>query len=160
MRPGTLAAMLERVAHGLAAGAVGTTALNAVTYLDMAARGRPSSSVPAGAAERLAGQAGVGLGAGDVRENRKEGIGALLGFATGVGAGAVLGVVGPVLRRLPVAVGGPLLGLGVMAATDGANAALGTSDPSTWSAADWASDVVPHLAYGVAAAWAFDALED
>jgi hypothetical protein len=151
--------MLERVAHGLVAGAVGTTALNVVTYLDMALRGRPSSSVPAQSAERLAGQAGIDLGADESAQARKEGLGALLGYLTGLTAGAVLGVLAPVARRLPVAVAGPAIGLGVMAATDGANAALGTSDPTTWSAPDWASDVVPHLAYGVAAVWALDALE-
>ena len=32
--------------RGAAAGAAGTTALNVVTYLDMAVRGRPASSTP------------------------------------------------------------------------------------------------------------------
>jgi hypothetical protein len=49
------------------------------------------------------------------------------------------------------------LGLGVMAASDASSAALGTTDPRTWSPADWASDVLPHLAYGAAAVAAFDA---
>ncbi len=31
-------------------------------------------------------------------------------------------------------------------------AALGISDPRTWSAQDWAADVVPHLAYGLVTA--------
>lgn len=34
------------VIHGVTAGAVGTVVLNSVTYLDIAVRGRPSSSVP------------------------------------------------------------------------------------------------------------------
>ncbi|MGI8900330.1 MAG: hypothetical protein ACR2HA_05280 [Nocardioides sp.] len=34
------------VLAGVAAGAAGTTALNAVTYLDMAIRGRGTSSTP------------------------------------------------------------------------------------------------------------------
>lgn len=38
--------MTRRFLHGLAAGAAGTTALNAVTYLDMALRGRPASTTP------------------------------------------------------------------------------------------------------------------
>ncbi|PWI45743.1 hypothetical protein [Streptomyces sp. ICBB 8177] len=38
---------------GAAAGAAGTTTLNAVTYLDMALRGRPSSDTPQLAVERL-----------------------------------------------------------------------------------------------------------
>jgi uncharacterized membrane protein len=37
-----------------------------------------------------------------------------------------------------------------MAATDVPVAALGVSDPRGWSAADWAADAVPHLAYGAA----------
>jgi uncharacterized membrane protein len=38
-----------------------------------------------------------------------------------------------------------------MAATDVPVAALGVTDPRRWSAADWAADAVPHLAYGMAA---------
>ena len=33
-------------------------------------------------------------------------------------------------------------------ATDGAMARLGVSDPTEWDAASWASDAVPHLAFG------------
>ena len=35
---------------------------------------------------------------------------------------------------------------------------LGTTDPSTWSAADWAADVIPHLAFGAGVVWAHAAL--
>jgi hypothetical protein len=45
----------------------------------------------------------------------------------------------------------------VMAASDASSALLGTTDPRTWSPADWASDLLPHLAYGAAAVAAFDA---
>ena len=37
----------------------------------------------------------------------------------------------------------------------GANApmtALGITDPSKWSTTDWLADIIPHAAYGVAAA--------
>jgi hypothetical protein len=37
---------LRSVLIGTAAGAVGTAALDVVTYADMAARGRPESSMP------------------------------------------------------------------------------------------------------------------
>jgi hypothetical protein len=37
-----------------------------------------------------------------------------------------------------------------MAATDLPMARIGLTDPDTWSAADWASDALPHLAYGLA----------
>jgi len=36
--------------------------------------------------------------------------------------------------------------------------ALGLTDPREWSASDWASDVVPHLAYGAVAALVYEAL--
>lgn len=152
--------MLERVAQGLAAGAAGTTALDTVSYLDMALRGRPSSSVPGQAAQRLAERAGVDLGEGKARESREQGVGALLGYVTGLAAGCVYGLVRPALGDLSRPVAGTLLGLGVMAATDGAQAALGTTNPKDWSATDWVSDLVPHLAYGWAAAWTYDALDD
>ncbi|MCP9968874.1 hypothetical protein LUX57_29935 [Actinomadura madurae] len=45
---------MDRLTRGLAAGAAGTTALNLVTYLDMAVRGRPASSTPEQSVERLA----------------------------------------------------------------------------------------------------------
>jgi hypothetical protein len=38
-----------------------------------------------------------------------------------------------------------------MAATDTSMVKLGLTDPSSWSAADWLSDALPHLAYGIAA---------
>jgi hypothetical protein len=37
--------MFKGLARGAAAGAAGTTALNAVTYLDMAVRARPASDM-------------------------------------------------------------------------------------------------------------------
>jgi uncharacterized membrane protein len=37
-----------------------------------------------------------------------------------------------------------------MAATDIPAAALGVTDPRTWSPADWVADAVPHLGYGLA----------
>ncbi|MGY1815151.1 hypothetical protein [Blastococcus sp. SYSU D00820] len=47
-------------------------------------------------------------------------------------------------------VGAVLTGAAAMAASDGTAAALGVTDPRTWTAADWAADAVPHLAYGAA----------
>ena len=49
--------------RGVAAGAVGTAVLNTLTYLDMAVRGRPSSSVPADTAGKMADLFGVTLAA-------------------------------------------------------------------------------------------------
>ena len=47
---------------GAIAGAVGSAALNVVSYLDMVVRARPASSTPQDSAGRLAGVAHVDLG--------------------------------------------------------------------------------------------------
>ena len=91
--------MFKTVLRGIAAGAVGTTALDAATYADMAMRGRPSSSIPAKSVEKLAGDTGVEIpGEGEARENRVSGIGALLGIGTGLSAGIAASLFGPVVR--------------------------------------------------------------
>jgi len=42
--------------------------------------------------------------------------------------------------------------------TTGPMAALGVTDPRTWPADSWVSDLVPHVAYGLATAAAYEAL--
>jgi hypothetical protein len=140
---------VNRVVAGIAAGAVGTSALNVSTYLDMAVRGRPESELPAKAAESAASAVGVDLSAGaedgraeDVARNRKGGIGALMGYATGLGFGALYGLVRPRVRG-PLPLVGVLLGLGVMAGSDVPSIASGMTDPREWGLAGWLSDVVP-----------------
>lgn len=148
----------DRLRHGLlagaAAGAAGTTALNVVTYLDMATRGRASSNAPEDSAERLAEKAGITIpGEGETRDNRLAGLGPLLGVATGVGIGALAGaVLGGMRWRPPVSVLSVALGAAAMAGTDAPMALLGVTSPSSWKPADWAADVVPHLAYGAVTA--------
>jgi len=51
--------MLRGLLAGAAAGAAGTTVLNTVTYLDMAVRGRASSSTPQDTVKAMATRAGV-----------------------------------------------------------------------------------------------------
>ncbi|MGK5740544.1 hypothetical protein [Micromonospora sp. URMC 103] len=136
---------------GAIAGAVGSTALNIVTYLDMALRGRPASSTPDEAAGRLASAAHVGLGTPAKAPNRRNGLGALLGYATGVGVGVGFALLARG-RRWPLATAGGLLGAGAMAMTDGSLTVLRVTDPRTWRRSDWISDIVPHLTYGLAAA--------
>ncbi|MEN3614320.1 hypothetical protein AAH979_32850 [Plantactinospora sp. ZYX-F-223] len=131
------------------AGAVGSVALNVVTYLDMTLRARPASIVPEESAQRLAEMLHIGLGPEDRAANRRSGLGPLLGYATGVLSGAALTVIG--LRRLPGPVAAGLFGAGVMLASDGALTVLGSTDPRRWSRTDWLSEIVPHLVYGVAA---------
>ena len=150
---------MSRLLQGLAAGAVGTTLLNATTYADMALRGRPSSGLPAQDVEKLAERAGVSLGGDDdAAAARKEGVGALMGLATGTAGGLAFALARPLARVVPTPVAGVLAGAAVMAATDWSSIRLGTTDPSSWSVTDWASDVVPHLAYGLGVAATFDRL--
>jgi len=150
--------VLARIARGMAAGAAGTTALNAVTYLDMTLRGRPASSVPEDAVRAMAERAGVGFGEGEAAENRVGAAGALMGLVTGVAAGAAWSLAEPLARRLPRPVAAAVAGLAVMAATDTSSARLGVTDPGEWAPQDWLADVVPHLAYGAATVAAYDRL--
>ncbi|HET8560415.1 MAG TPA: hypothetical protein VFL69_07865 [Marmoricola sp.] len=143
---------------GLAAGAAGTTALNAATYLDMAVRARPSSSTPQQMVEKGAEALGVEIpGEGEERENRVAGLGPLAGIATGLGVGLVYGMLDTVRLRPPRTLGALLAGGAAMAGSVVPMAATGITDPKTWDAATWASDVVPHLAYGVVVAWTMEA---
>jgi hypothetical protein len=145
---------------GAAAGAAGTAALDAVTYLDMTVRGRAASDTPERTVEKLADSAGVAVpGEGETRDNRVTGLGALSGIATGVGVGAAFGVLRRLGLRPPTLIGGTLVGLSAMAATASSMASMGISDPRTWSAADWLSDLLPHLAYGLVTYATLQALE-
>src|ERR1700712_1988342 len=137
------------VVRGAAAGAAGTTALNAVTYLDMVVRGRGTSSTPEDTVEKLAEKAHVSIpGDDEKRQNRLQGLGPITGLVAGVGVGVVTGLSRAAGLRSQPLVGTLLTGVGAMVAANGPMAVLGVTDPRTWSATDWISDVVPHLAYG------------
>ena len=142
--------LLRGALLGAAAGAAGTTALDATTYLDMVLRARPASSTPEETMQRLSDLSHVPIPGGqEERQNRLTGLGALTGLVAGVAAGGLLGM---------VRAGGwrPQPAVGVLAATTVAllvgNVPMtvsGVTDPRTWSARDWAADAVPHAAYGV-----------
>jgi hypothetical protein len=141
--------MLKAIFRGAAAGAAGTTALNAVTYLDMAIRGRPASNTPEQAVEKAAQSAGVSIpGSDEERGNRLAGLGPLSGLAVGTGIGIVFGLVRALRIRPPGLIDSVLIAAAAMAATDLSMARMGVSDPRSWSATDWTSDALPHLAYG------------
>ncbi len=151
--------MARGIGLGLVAGAVGTIALDVATYVDMVARARPSSETPSKMAGVLADKAGVDLSGGDGKDaaqNRQQGIGALLGYVTGV----VYGALDRGERRWPAPLAGVALGLAAMAASDLPIAQTGVSDPKEWSASDWLSDLVPHLIYGFITAAVYAALRD
>ena len=144
--------------RGAAAGAAGSTALNAVTYLDMAGRGRGSSSTPEDTVEALAEKAHVSIpGDEQTRENRKQGLGPLMGLVAGIGVGVLGGLARASGYRSAKPVGITLTTLGVLAVANGPMTVLGITDPRTWSATDWISDLVPHLAYGVVVKTTMDA---
>lgn len=146
--------------RGAAAGAAGTTALNAATYLDMVVRGRGSSTTPEATVEKLARTARVPIpGDEQTRRNRLQGLGPMTGLVTGVGIGVVGGLAraSGLLSAKPV--GTLLTGLGAMLAANGPMAVLGVTDPRTWSTADWLSDLVPHLAYGLVVKNTIDAFD-
>jgi len=144
--------MTGTFARGLLAGAAGTAALHAATYLDMAVRGRPASSVPQQLVDAVADAAGTSVpGRGAERDARRRGLGELGGFANGIGLGVVFSLVRSAGVRLPFPVGAVVKGAAAMAATDVPIAVLGVSDPRAWSREDWIADALPHLAYGAVA---------
>ncbi|KDN21876.1 hypothetical protein [Amycolatopsis rifamycinica] len=124
--------MLKPLLRGVAAGAAGTTALNAVTYLDMVLRGRAASSTPEESVRRLAAKTGIPIpGDEEQRSHREPGAGALLRRRP---------------RRRPAA-GLPM-------------ASMGVSDPREWNVPDWLSDLIPHLAYGLTTATTYAAMTE
>ena len=152
--------MRRQILAGVLAGAVGTTVLNAVTYLDMAVRARPASSTPEDTVRKSEDLTGLSLSDegpdSDEATNRRSALGALLGIVSGLGVGAVYGLVRPGLGRVPLALLGLGAGLAANVGTTGPMAALGVTDLREWSADSWVSDLVPHLAYGFATAGAWE----
>jgi drug/metabolite transporter (DMT)-like permease len=154
--------MTNPVLAGLAAGAAGTTALNAVTYLDMALLARPTSSTPEQTVRKAEELAHMSLSAegpdSEQAANRRSGLGALLGIAAGLGTGALYALARPRLERVPLALLGVAAGLAANVGTTGPMAVLGITDPREWPANSWLRDLVPHLAYGVATAAVYEAM--
>jgi uncharacterized membrane protein len=147
--------MLKTVGRGVAAGAAGVTALNGVTYLDMALRGRPESSAPA----ELVGTVLDRVGIKRPDDKRLSALGALAGIKVGLLAGVGCAVARKLGVRLPTTLAVGLTGAAAMAASDVPLAVLGVSDPREWSPVDWAADALPHLAYGAAVHGALVAFE-
>ena len=150
--------ILRYAGWGALAGAAGTTALNAATYLDMSVRGRSTSSTPEDTVEALAGAAGVDVpGDAETKSNRLSGMGPLLGIVTGVGA--LIGTLRYAGLRLPAPLAAVVVGAAAMGASDGSMTALGVTDPRQWNADSWLSDALPHLAYGAVTVATLHALD-
>lgn len=152
--------IVRALATGALAGAAGTTALNTFTYLDMVWRARPASSTPEATVEKLADVTGVRIpGNEEERTNRLAGLGPLTGLVVGAGVGAVLGLVREAGYR-PGLLGSSLTAAaGALIGSNGPMTVLGITDPRTWSPADWASDIIPHLTYGIVTGAALRALD-
>ena len=152
--------MRKTVGRGLIAGAAGVTALNWVGYADMALRGRPASTTAARLAASALDLAGLQLpGSPAQRATRFDALGALAGSKAGLLVGVGASTVRALGVRLPAPVAVVLTGAAAMAVSDVPATLLGVTDPRTWSAGDWASDIVPHLAYGAATHAALTAFE-
>jgi hypothetical protein len=146
---------------GAAAGAAGTTALNAVTYVDMALRGRPSSSTPEKTVESLSDKTGIPIpGEGDAEQNRVSGLGPLTGLLAGVGTGALLGLARAAGWRPGLAGSTAAATACALVGTNGPMTVLGVTDPRTWPAKSWVVDIVPHVAYGAVTAAVLERLDD
>lgn len=154
--------MLREILIGTIAGSAGTATLNIVTNLDMVVRGRPASGVPATIAGEMAARAGVEQlsteNESDAAQNRQSGAGALMGVLVGLGIGAAYGTVRPFASGVPTPLMGATLGLAAMAASDVPAATFNATDPKTWGANEWLSDLIPHLLYGFVTAAVYETL--
>lgn len=75
---------------------------------------------------------------------------------SGVGVGAIAGILQPQSARLPAVVAAGLTGLVAMSISDATMAALAVSDPRTWTPGSVAADAIPHLANGAVTTLAVD----
>lgn len=164
--------MVGRTLRGIAAGATGTAALNIATYVDMVMRGRPSSQVPAKVAGALTQSVGMPLQAEangkesvshdeqTKAKHRLSGLGALMGYGTGLGIGALYGLARPMLRRLPLPLAGLAMGAAAMAGSDVLATITKATNPKAWRAAGWAADIIPHAIYGLVTVLTYEAYAD
>jgi hypothetical protein len=151
--------LLRLALLGAAAGAAGTTALNTATYLDMALRGRPTSSTPEDTVEALSDTTHIPVpGSDDTRDNRLAGLGPLTGIVAGLGVGVALGAARATGWRPGLAQATAAATVAVEIAGNGPMTLLGVTDPRTWPAKSWVADLVPHLAYGAVTAAVLDRL--
>lgn len=142
------------VLYGAMAGAAGTSALNATTYLDMAMRGRPPSEVPKKMVKELANRSGIA----QLEENRERAFSALVGYVDGVGSGALFGLIRPAMKDVSWFWAGLALGAFTGLMSEGVATAMGQTDPRKWGVAGWLADIVPRAVYGWTAAVTYDEL--
>jgi hypothetical protein len=154
---------MRHILCGAVAGAAGTVALDTATYLDMAIRGRAPSQMTRLLAQKLAALGGIEPLAqaepDDSTKNRQTALGSILGYANGIGVGLLYGALKPRLpKATPLWLTAVLAGALAMALTDVTASALGATDPATWKREDWLADALPHLAFGLQTALAFETI--
>jgi hypothetical protein len=133
MKTTQMSGLWQELLSGAAAGAAGTTALNVITYLDIAVRGRPTSNTPERTVEAMANLFGLTVpGTGDVLANRISGLGALTGYAAGIGMGVILGLAYALGWRPGLLVATLVATAIALIATNGPMTVLGVTDPRTW----------------------------
>lgn len=137
-----------RAVQGLAAGCVGLVALEMASYVDQYLRARPPSDSPTKLGKAVGDELGLDLGVGETRTNRASALGPLAGYWDGLLLGVVWSVVAA--RDASPVRGAALLTAGAMVGSNGPLVAFGITDPRDWSRDAWLSDLLPHLAYGLA----------
>lgn len=148
--------MTGTLMRGILAGGAGTALLDAATWVDVLATGRPTSSTPQQTVARLLARASIEV---PKDENRLAALGALSGLVAGAGVGVLASAARRAHVRLPAPAAAVLIGAAAMAVSDGTATALGVTDPRDWTAADWARDAVPHLLFGLAVHEALERME-
>jgi hypothetical protein len=144
--------MLDDLLTGSIAGAAGTAVLNGSTYADMALRGRAPNELP----DRIAGRIAKLVGVPGLDAHRRSGVGALFGYADGIGMGALYALVRSFARMRSPLLTSIALGGATMAASVGSGVALGEAHPRTWSVSKWLSELIPRLLYGLVTCLVFE----
>jgi hypothetical protein len=133
----------------LAAGAGGIVAMEIASYLDMLVRGRAASNQPQELGDALADRLEFAPGQTKAAKAKRSALGSLVGYVDGLALPAAATVLG--LRRGSGARHAAMLTGGAMVGSSALPTYLGVTDPRTWTADDWVTDLVPHIAYGVTA---------
>ncbi|MER6201040.1 hypothetical protein ABT234_27185 [Streptomyces sp. NPDC001586] len=155
-----MTSFIRPILYGAAAGLAGTTALNMAGYVDIVLRGRPISDTPEITVRSLAEKLHVRIPGDDqVRENRIAGLGPLTGYTVGMGMGVALSLA-QAAGWLPTKTSRyAVASLFALTVTNMPIFLLGISDPRTWTASDWVSDIIPHGIFAVVTVRVIEKLE-
>jgi hypothetical protein len=155
---------LQTMLYGAAAGAAGTAVLDVATYADMAIRGRAPSELPQNVVKEMARRTHISPfdkpdeQLSDEEKHRESALGALIGYADGLGTGAMYGAIRPMLRGRSWFWAGIALGVATMLLSEGTATALKQTDPRKWGLGGWVADLIPRFLYGWVTALTFESL--